>query len=260
HRMLSDDLADRYQSADEILPLLAPMVAAPSNSSRSTRSLARTKVEPTINAVGTPTPKAPTHPAYSWWDRVFAEIGSVTWRVFSRLFRFLGKLIWEVMQPILGWSERFITSILKFLIKLLLVVGLGWLVWTAIAQYKSEWIPKFDPIPKFKNPLDSLPKPKNPLDSLPKLKNPLDSLPKIELPSSQPSMAERKKQYKDRLKELGIDEPCLVEKVDAEFYNQHPELKGQSLNPQDPALLWMEWYNIADRLMEDPDANVQCKL
>ncbi len=250
NRMLCYDVTDRYQSADEIIPLLPSGNPAAASAVQPSR-LSTTKPQATVNVVGTPSPM-PTHPDYSWWDRFFAAIGTVTWRMISQLSRLLGRLGWEAIQAIWRWSERFVAGTFKFVIKLLLAIGLGWLVWTSIAQHASDWIPKFDPIPKLKNPLDSLPT----------FKNPFESLPKIEFPSvpSQPSIAERKQRYKDRLKTLKLDEHCVVGKVDSAFYNNHPELDRKPLSDDQPESLRLEWYDIANNLLNDPAIDTDCSI
>ncbi|UBF26202.1 serine/threonine protein kinase [Kovacikia minuta CCNUW1] len=256
NRMLSDEVGNRYPSADEILLLLPTVMPLATRTAQPAHPSATTRPTPTINVGRAPAPGTLTHPDYSWWDRAFAAIGSFTWRVSSRLARSFGKLLWEVAKPLLRWSEGIITGSLKFLIKLLLVVGLGWLVWTSIVQSRANWMPKFE------NPFESLPKFENPIKSLPKFENPFESLPKLENPFANPplSMSARKQRYKNRVKELGLDESCLVGKIDAEFYSQHPDLDGRSLSQNDPEALWLEWYSIADRLMADSNTSETCKM
>jgi serine/threonine protein kinase len=241
NRMLRYDRAERYQSVDEIMPLLATAIPLPANLAQPFRPSAITRSQPTVNVVGAPSPASTTHPDYSWWDRVFAAIGAFTWKMSSRFFRFFWKLTWDVARPLLQWFGRFVQGTFKLLIKLLLLVGLGWLVWTSIVQYKSAWMPKWDLIPKLKNPLDAIPKFKSPFSDPPS------------------SISKQKEQYKSRLKKLGIDEHCLVEKVDSEFYRQHPELDQKALNQNHPESLRAEWYGIADRLMDDANISAECK-
>jgi len=263
NRMLQAQPGDRFPSADAILPLLAnpsmPMLPV------QPVPLA-TAAQPTVNLVGR-SPRYPTAtvPPASPWLQLLQQTGGALGRSFIQL----GKLLWQtfswVVSGLLRWLSPLLRDLMKWAIVVFLLVSVVQWGWTSLVQQVQGWLPKPDKTaaPKADASPFQFPKIEFPKIELPKIE-----LPKIELPSDPSSSmteAQRREQLKTRLQERGIDRSCFTALVNDQFYSERPELvskgKRYTLNPDDPndASLRSEWLKLAEDLLNQTDSEAKCR-